>query len=122
LALAVVAASIQDRDCLPALSLMTSLWRSLEKAVFDGAFVATRCIEWCARLEMAHEMVKRSDLAGFVVLPKRWIVERNFAWLSLWNGLARDSVGRLDVAHRRFAAATAFAAAEALLNRLPASS
>jgi hypothetical protein len=54
LALAVVAASIQDRDCLPALSLMTSLWRSLEKAVFDGAFVATRCIEWCARLEMAH--------------------------------------------------------------------
>jgi putative transposase len=67
-------------------------------------------------------MVKRSDLAGFVVLPKRWVVERNFAWLSPWNGLARDRAGRLDVAHGRFEAATAFAAAEALRNPLPASS
>ena len=35
-------------------------------------------------------MVKRSDAAGFEVLPKRWIVERTFAWISHNRHLARD--------------------------------
>ena len=37
------------------------------------------------------EIVKRSDQAkGFEVLPKRWIVERTFAWLTTNRRLARD--------------------------------
>ena len=37
------------------------------------------------------EIVKRSDQAkGFVVLPKRWIVERTIAWLNRCRRLARD--------------------------------
>lgn len=37
------------------------------------------------------EIVKRTDQAkGFVVLPKRWIVERTFAWLGRCRRLARD--------------------------------
>jgi transposase len=36
------------------------------------------------------EIVKRSDAAGFTVLPKRWIVERTFAWISRNRRLARD--------------------------------
>lgn len=37
------------------------------------------------------EIVKRSDTAkAFVVLPKRWIVERTFAWLGRCRRLARD--------------------------------
>ena len=37
------------------------------------------------------EIVKRSDLAkGFVVLPKRWVVERTFAWLNRCRRLAKD--------------------------------
>jgi transposase len=37
------------------------------------------------------EIVKRSDYAkGFVVLPKRWVVERTFAWLGRCRRLARD--------------------------------
>ena len=37
------------------------------------------------------EIVKRSDTARqFVVLPKRWIVERTFAWLGRCRRLARD--------------------------------
>ena len=36
------------------------------------------------------EIVKRSDAAGFEVLPKRWIVERTFAWISRNRRLARD--------------------------------
>ena len=36
------------------------------------------------------EIVKRTDLHKFVVLPKRWIVERTFAWISRNRRLARD--------------------------------
>ena len=36
------------------------------------------------------EIVKRSDMRRFVVLPKRWIVERTFAWISRNRRLARD--------------------------------
>lgn len=36
------------------------------------------------------EIVKRSDAHRFVVLPKRWIVERTFAWISRYRRLARD--------------------------------
>jgi transposase len=38
----------------------------------------------------ALQIVKRSDAHRFVVLPKRWIVERTFAWISRNRRLARD--------------------------------
>ena len=37
------------------------------------------------------EIVKRSDYAkGFAVLPRRWVVERTFAWLGRCRRLAKD--------------------------------
>jgi transposase len=37
------------------------------------------------------EIVKRSHgVRGFVVLPKRWLVERTFAWLNRCRRLAKD--------------------------------
>jgi transposase len=36
------------------------------------------------------EIVKRSQIAKFVVLPKRWIVERSIAWLNRCRRLAKD--------------------------------
>src|SRR6266511_3456105 len=40
---------------------------------------------------LATEIVKRSDRAkGFEVLPKRWVVERTFAWLNRCRRLAKD--------------------------------
>lgn len=46
------------------------------------------------------EIVKRNDVPRFEVLPKRWIVERTFAWISRNRRLARDFER-----HIRFAAA-----------------
>lgn len=36
------------------------------------------------------EIVKRSDVGKFIVLPKRWIVERTIAWLNRCRRLAKD--------------------------------
>ncbi len=36
------------------------------------------------------DILQRCDLDRFVVLPKRWIVERSFAWTSRNRGLTRD--------------------------------
>lgn len=36
------------------------------------------------------EIVKRTDQHKFIILPKRWIVERSFAWISRNRRLARD--------------------------------
>ena len=36
------------------------------------------------------EIVKRSDAGRFMVLPKRWIVERSIAWLNRCRRLAKD--------------------------------
>lgn len=36
------------------------------------------------------EIIKRSDLHRFVVVPKRWVVERSFAWISRNRRLGRD--------------------------------
>ncbi len=52
------------------------------------------------------EIVKRSDQAkGFVLLPKRWIVERSIAWLNRCRGLAKDweNLNRTTLAFLRFA-------------------
>ena len=32
--------------------------------------------------DWALQIVKRSDVRGFIILPKRWIVERTLAWIS----------------------------------------
>ena len=41
--------------------------------------------------EINVEIVKRSDqVKGFVVLPKRWVVERTLAWLGRCRRLAKD--------------------------------
>jgi putative transposase len=37
------------------------------------------------------QIVKRSDTAkGFEVLPRRWVVERTFGWMTRWRRLVRD--------------------------------
>jgi putative transposase len=117
LAIAVVPASVQDRDALPALDAGKAAWPSLRLAGMDGAFAAERCQEWSNLHGMSHHVVVREPgQKGFVVLAGRWVIERSFGWLTHWGGLLRDRAGRLDVAAARVACAAVLAGAEALIN------
>jgi transposase len=85
-------ADVQDRD--GARGLLRTARRSfpfIERIFADGGYqgpkmAATVADTGCWRLEI----VRRSDPHRFVVLPKRWIVERTFAWISQNRRLARD--------------------------------
>ena len=63
----------------------------IERIFADGGYRGERMARVISRTGMWKlEIVKRSDAAGFEVLPKRWIVERTFAWISRCRRLARD--------------------------------
>ena len=57
----------------------------------DGGY-AGRLVAWAtAVLALSVTIVKRTDnLSGFVVLPRRWVVERTFGWLNRHRRLVRD--------------------------------
>ena len=120
LAVAAVPGSLQDRDCLDALTKGKEAWPSLREAVLDGAFTAGRCQEWCNHHGMRRRVVERDpEQKGFMVLERRWVVERSFGWLSHWGGLLRDRAGRLDVSAARLACVAVLSSVEALVNPLP---
>ena len=120
LAVAVVPAGVQDRDCLDALTPGKQAWPSLREAVLDGAFIAERCEAWCNLHGMRRRVVERDPAQkGFVVLERRWVVERSFGWLVHWGGLLRDRAGRLEVSTARVAFAAVLSGIEALINPMP---
>jgi transposase len=120
LAVAVVPASVQDRDALEALDEGKARSPTLREGVYDGAFAAERCQAWSNLHGMRHRMVGRNPNArGFAPLARRWVVERSFGWLSHGGGLARDRAGQLDVSAARLACACIPSGFEALLNPMP---
>lgn len=66
-------------------------YEELVKLWADGGYAGT-LIAWAKETwNIDLEIVKRSDtVKGFVVLPKRWIVERTLAWISRCRRLAKD--------------------------------
>ena len=88
------AADIQDRDGGAMLmATMFGLYPFLMKLYADGGYQGVN-FQTAMKTIMAQvnvEIVKRSDQAkGFTVLPKRWVVERTFAWLNRCRRLAKD--------------------------------
>ena len=66
---------------------------------------------------MHHRVVeKQPDQRGFVVLERRWLVERTFGWFSHCGGLHRGRAGRLDVVIGCLACVASLMAAKALNN------
>ena len=52
-----------------------------------------------AYLDFVVEIIRRSDdQKGFQVLPRRWVVERTFRWMTRWRRLVRDYEQLTEVA------------------------
>jgi transposase len=90
----VTAANVQDRDGgVLLLSTLFGQFPFLQKLFADSAYAgpvfhdgATTAIH-----SLVVEIIKRADHAkGFVVEPKRWIVERSIGWLNRCRRLAKD--------------------------------
>src|SRR5690606_34659355 len=63
-----------------------------------SAYDRTRLLDACAYRDFVMEIVRRCDHEpGFKVLPRRWVVERTFGWMTRWRRLVRDYEQRLDV-------------------------
>ena len=86
-------ADIQDRDGAPA--VLTSIRASfpwLRHIFADGGYAGEK-LEAALRGQgdWTLEIIKRSDAAkGFVLLPRRWVVERTFAWFGRNRRLSKD--------------------------------
>jgi transposase len=110
---------IQDRDgAIPLLCQTRRLFPFIERIFADGGYQGEKTAIAVAKTgAWKLEIVKRSDLHRFVVLPKRWIVERTFAWISHNRRLARD----FERHARKAAAFVRLAMIRLMLRRLAAS-
>lgn len=93
LGLAVTPANVQDRDgFLPLLKPVRRLFVFLKRLFADGGYSGVETAATVKRIgKMDLEIVTRSDRTkGFVILPKRWIVERTFGWLGRCRRLTKD--------------------------------
>jgi putative transposase len=90
----VTAADVQDRDGgILLLSTLFGQFPFLRKLFADSAYTGPIFQDGVAKTmrSLLVEIVKRGDHAkGFVVQPKRWIVERSIAWLNRCRRLAKD--------------------------------
>ena len=86
-------AGIQDRDgAALVLDKIRGRFPWLELVWADGGYNARQVQAAVAKVPMLRmEIVKRTDDAkGFVVLPRRWVVERTFSWFGRNRRLAKD--------------------------------
>ena len=86
-------ADVQDRDGAPlVLDRRTRrLFPFIERIFADASYQGPKLAAALAKTgPWTIEIVKRSALHQFVVLPKRWIVERTLAWISRCRRLAKD--------------------------------
>jgi len=90
-------ADIQERDDAPfVLTLLHNKYRSITKVYADGGCTGERLKHGIAQLQnLQLEIVKhQAKQKQFVILPKRWVFEKTFAWLGRCKRLAK--------AHRKF--------------------
>ena len=84
-------AAIQDRDgAKMVLAMLKERWKKIIKIIADGGYRGL-LIEYAKQtFGYTLEIIKRDELHQFKVLPKRWIVERTFAWLDTNRRNSKD--------------------------------
>jgi transposase len=93
LALQVTPASAQDREQVAALAaaVQAATGETVEIAFVDQGYTGDQPADDAAAHGIALAVVKLPEAKrGFVLLPKRWVAERSFAWKARWRRLARD--------------------------------
>lgn len=109
-------ANKQDRD--GGIDLLTALGERsplLAELFADGAYQGPQFRQGVEKVrpQLATEIITRQEQGkGFVVLPKRWSVERTLAWLNRNRRLAKDFENRT-----RYAAAFVYLASIRLMSR-----
>lgn len=99
LAVKVVAGSISEKagaqlllTRIASTKYLMKLCRKMLLVWADGGYQGEDLANWVRKLlGWSWEVIKRSDnIKGFVLIPKRWVVERTFAWLSFNRRLSKD--------------------------------
>lgn len=73
------------------LKVLFSMVKTLKKIWADGAYQGEEFIQWVKeQFGCIIEVVKKKKGKGFQVLPRRWVVERTFAWLNRYRRLSKD--------------------------------
>jgi transposase len=93
LALRVTSATEQDRAQVEALAeaVQGATGESVELAYVDRGYTGEEAAEKAESHGIRLEVVKHPKARrGFVLLPRRWVVERNFAWATRFRRLAKD--------------------------------
>jgi transposase len=93
LALRVSPANEDDREQVEKLSekIQQATAENVELAYVDQGYTGERASEFAAEHGIRLEVVKHEEAKrGFVLLPRRWVVERDFAWASRFRRLVKD--------------------------------
>lgn len=112
----VTTASVQDRDGgADILKLGHKVFPTLRHVFADGGYAGRLVAKAKRYWKITVEVVKKPrEQCGFSPLPRRWVVERTFAWLMRWRRLVRD-YERLPETHEAF---VKWAMVGIMLNRL----
>ncbi|KMN29644.1 transposase, partial [Chromobacterium sp. LK1] len=111
-AVAVTTAEVTDRKgALKALARCQSGLKRVQSLLCDSGYVGQPFAQGVREILGGYvtvQIAKRSELHTFKVMPKRWIVERSFAWLEksrrLWKNCERKLNTSLQFIHLAFLA------------------
>jgi transposase len=96
-AILITTANISDKaGAAEMISLNLENLSEVKKFLFDGGYDGKPFAEKIKKIHGAEvEVIKRSELHEFVVIPKRWVVERSFGWLDKARRLWKNCEGTL---------------------------
>lgn len=107
-AVAVTTADVTDRQgALQAMDRCKANLSCVQSVLTDGGYTGEPFAQAVKdRLGATVQVAKRNELHTFAVIPKRWVVERSFAWLEknrrLWKNCERKLNTSLQFVHLAF--------------------
>ena len=92
LAVVVTPAATQDRDGAKAVLLNVRGRLPRLRVIFAAGGYAGQLVGWVKRVcgWLLQTVLRPLGSVGFVLLPKRWVVERTFGWFAKYRRLAKD--------------------------------